>query len=80
MKMITLIGAFNGRYPFYKKEGSRESIERNIASFSRLMTEGFIHPKNIISHVMKPEQAMEAYDGLFNHPETYFCVAFDWKN
>jgi threonine dehydrogenase-like Zn-dependent dehydrogenase len=79
MKMITLTGAFNGRYPFYKKEGSRESIERNIASFFRLMTEGLVNPRNIISHVIKPEQAMEAYDGLFYHRETYFCAAFDWS-
>ncbi|MDR0402104.1 MAG: zinc-binding alcohol dehydrogenase [Treponema sp.] len=79
MKMISLIGAFNGRYPFYKKEGSRESIERNIASFSRLMTEGLVNPRAVISHVAKPEQAMEIYGGLFYHPETYFCAAFDWS-
>jgi threonine dehydrogenase-like Zn-dependent dehydrogenase len=78
MKMITVTGAFNGRYPFYKKEGSRESIERNITSLSRLINGGFINPRAIISHVLKPEQAMEAYDGLFYHPENYFCVAFDW--
>jgi threonine dehydrogenase-like Zn-dependent dehydrogenase len=79
MKMITLIGAFNGRYPFYKKEGSRESIERNLASFAALIKNGAIEPGHIISHIMKPEQAMEAYDGLFNHPESYYCAAFDWK-
>jgi threonine dehydrogenase-like Zn-dependent dehydrogenase len=79
MKMITLTGAFNGRYPFYKKEGSRESIERNIATLFRLIAGGLINPRSIISHVMKPEQATEAYDGLFYHPETYFCAAFDWS-
>jgi threonine dehydrogenase-like Zn-dependent dehydrogenase len=77
--MITLTGAFNGRDPFYKKEGSRESIERNITSLLRLITEGFINPRAIISHVMKPEQAMEVYNGLFYHRETYFCAAFDWN-
>jgi threonine dehydrogenase-like Zn-dependent dehydrogenase len=79
MKMITLIGAFNGRYPFYKKEGSRESIERNLASFASLIKSGAIEPGRIISHVLKPEQAMKAYDGLFHHPESYYCTAFDWK-
>ena len=79
MNMITLIGAFNGRYPFSKKEGSRESIERNLASFAALIKNGTIEPKRIISHVLRPEEAMEAYDGLYNHPETYYCVAFDWK-
>ena len=78
MKMITLIGAFNGRYPFHKKEGSRESIERNLESFTSLIKQGTIKPKGIISHVLKPEAAMEAYDGLFNHPDKYYCVAFDW--
>jgi threonine dehydrogenase-like Zn-dependent dehydrogenase len=77
--MITLIGAFNGRYPYYRKEGSRESIERNLASFALLIKKGIIKPGNIISHVLKPEAAMEAYDGLYNHPDTYHCVAFDWK-
>ena len=79
MNMITLTGAFNGRYPFYRKEGSRESIERNIASFAALIKKGTINPQNIISHIVKPEAAMEAYDGLYNHPDTYHCVAFDWK-
>ena len=78
MKMITLTGAFNGRYPFYKKEGSRESIERNLASFAALIKSGSIKPRNIISHVLKPEAIMEAYDGLFNHPESYSCAAIDW--
>ena len=79
MKMITLIGAFNGRYPFHKKEGSRESIERNLSSLAALVKKGIIEPKRIISHVLKPEAAMEAYDGLYNHPESYYCVLFDWS-
>jgi threonine dehydrogenase-like Zn-dependent dehydrogenase len=78
MKMITLRGAFNGRYPFYKKEGSRESIERNMNSFAALIKKGLVDPKRVVSHVVKPEAAMEAYDGLYNHPENYYCVAFDW--
>jgi threonine dehydrogenase-like Zn-dependent dehydrogenase len=78
MKMITLIGAFNGRYPFYKQEGSRESIERNFASFTALVKKGSIEPSRIISHIVKPEAAMEAYDGLYNHPGSWYCVAFDW--
>jgi len=78
MKMLTVIGAFNGRYPFHKKEGSRESIERNFASFAALVKKGTIDPKRIISHVLKPEAAMEAYDGLYNHPDAYYCVVFDW--
>jgi len=78
MKMITMIGAFNGRYPFHKKEGSRESIERNLASFAALLEKGAIEPRRIISHVVKPEAAMEVYDGLYNRPETYYCAAFDW--
>ena len=78
MKMITLIGAFNGRYPFHKKEGSRESITRNFSSFAALVKKGTIEPKRIISHVLKPEAAMEAYDGLYNHPDIYYCVTFDW--
>ncbi|MDR0447677.1 MAG: zinc-binding dehydrogenase, partial [Treponema sp.] len=78
MKMITLIGAFNSRYPFCKKEGSRESIERNLASFAALIKKGTIEPRRIISHVVKPEAVMEVYDGLYNHPEEYSCAAFDW--
>ena len=80
MKMITLIGAFNGRYPYYRKEGSRESIERNLASFAALLKKGSIEPGRIISHVIKPEAAMKAYDGLYNHPDTYYCVAINWNN
>ena len=79
MNMITVTGAFNGRYPFYRKEGSRESIERNLATFAALIKNGSIDPKRIISHIVKPEAAMEAYDGLYNKRETYHCVAFDWS-
>ena len=79
MNMITLIGAFNGRYPYYRKEGSRESIERNLASIGALIIGGVINPGKIISHVLKPEAAMEAYEGLYKHRDTYYCVAFDWS-
>ena len=78
MKMITVTGAFNGRYPFTKKEGSRESIQRNLTSFAALIKDGTIKPQNIISHIIKPEAVMEAYDGLFNHPDIYSCAAIDW--
>jgi NADPH:quinone reductase-like Zn-dependent oxidoreductase len=78
MKMMTVTGAFNGRYPFYRKEGSRESIERNIASFTALLKTGLIEPRRIISHIVKPEAAMETYEGLFYDSGTYYCAVFDW--
>lgn len=79
MNMITVSGAFNGRFPFYGKENSRESIRRNIDTVSRLMQTGVIDASRIISHVIRPEEIMTAYDGLFHRRDEYFCVAIDWR-
>ena len=35
--------------------------------------------EKLISHVIKPDQIMEAYQGLMFEKETWHCVAIDWK-
>lgn len=78
MKMLTVIGAFNGRFSFYTKEGDRQCIRRNIDTISRLMESRALDADKIISHVIAPEEIMSAYDGLFYRPEEYHCVVIDW--
>lgn len=81
MKMLTVIGCLNRRYPYREKEGSRLSMERSMKYIERLLQNKIIDVNLFISHHVSPNAAelMEAYDGLMNHKETYTGVIIDWK-
>ena len=79
MKMLEVKGAFNECQAFYEVEGTRLNVVRNIKAVERLLLDGTIDAEKLISHVIKPEQIMEAYHGLMHEKEEYHCVAIDWK-
>ena len=67
-KMLTVIGAFNRRYPYNEKEGSRLSIVRTMKYIEELLNKKIIDVNKFISHKIKPtaKDLMFAYDGLMN--------------
>lgn len=79
MKMLEVKGAFNECQAFYEVEGTRLNVLRNVKAVERLLLDGTIDADKLISHVIKPEQIMEAYHGLMFEKEIYHCVAIDWK-
>ena len=79
MKMLEVKGAFNECQAFYEVEGTRLNVIRNIKTVERLLLDGTIDADKLISHIIKPDQIMEAYHGLMFEKEEYHCVAIDWK-
>jgi len=78
MRNIKVIGALNQLYPFEEKEGSRISQRRGMDYITELMVNKTIDVNRFITHTVKPEDIMSAYDGLMNHKELYTCVMVDW--
>lgn len=80
-KMLTVIGAFNRRYPYEEQEGSRLSIHRSLKYIENLLINKTIDVDCFISHVIAPteEKLMEAYDGLMNKKNEYTGVIIDWS-
>ncbi len=78
MKMLTVKGAFNRLFPYAEKEGSRLYIERTLDYLSKLIVDNKIDTNKIVSHILKPEDALNAYKGLMNDKENYIGVIFDW--
>ena len=79
MKMIKVSGAFNNLNPVYEKEGSRICVERDFKTICDRIYDKRIDASKIISHVIKPEGAQEAYHGLMYDKEVYRCVVLDWE-
>ncbi|ONI38665.1 hypothetical protein AN639_07225 [Candidatus Epulonipiscium fishelsonii] len=79
MKMLKIIGGFNGLFPYYETEGSRLCVERNLKYIMKCLKNKDIDASKIISHVMSPTECQQAYKGLMEEKDIYQCVAFDWK-
>ncbi len=81
MKMLTVIGCLNRRYPYQAKEGSRLSMVRSMRYIEELLQKKIIDADLLITHRIAPnaEQLMQAYDGLMYHKETYSGVIIDWE-
>jgi len=78
MRNITVIGALNRMYPFEPQVGSRLSIRRSLDYLTELMLNNTIDAEKFLSHTVKPEDIMKAYDGLMNHKDEYTGVIVDW--
>ncbi|WP_028562975.1 zinc-dependent alcohol dehydrogenase [Paenibacillus pinihumi] len=76
---ITFKGAHEWRYPTEPNQFVKHSLVRNSLIVFELMKQGRLQIEPLISHVIKPEQAKEAYDGLRNHKDQYNGVLFDWS-
>ena len=77
---LTFKGAHEWRFPIHPKEGSKHSIERNTKIAMRLISEGKLKVKELITHIIKPESIKEAYEGLLNKKDEYLGVIIDWTN
>lgn len=75
---LTLKGAHEWRYPFYEDAWAKHSLERNAKVILRLMQQGRLHVAPLITHVLPPQEAPRAFDGLLNEPDKWLGVVFDW--
>lgn len=75
---VDLTGAHEWRYPLYPDGYTKHSMYRNAEIFFRMMADGRLNMKDVISHVLTPDRAEEAFHGLLDHKDKYLGVVFDW--
>ncbi|MFI3284865.1 MAG: zinc-binding dehydrogenase, partial [Erysipelotrichaceae bacterium] len=80
MKMLQVIGAMNRRYPFFPETGSNESMIKYLAVLEKMLNDKVIDVSHFVSHRIKPEEMLSAYDGLMNDKEHYLGVMIDWQS
>lgn len=79
MRCLQILGAFEWRLPAYRQIGVPHSIESNLQMIWNLIAKGRLHVKELITHVVKPEDMQSAYMGLMNDKEHYLGVMVDWQ-
>ena len=77
---IRMIGALEWTYPLPEdSERARVTIERNYKEILGWIRDGRLIVDPLISHVVSPRDAQQAYDGLTNKKDEYTAVVFDWS-
>lgn len=76
---ITFKGAHEWRYPTEPNEFVKHSLVRNSNIVFELMKQKRLQVEPLISHVLKPEEAKKAYEGLRLNKDQYSGVLFDWS-
>jgi 2-desacetyl-2-hydroxyethyl bacteriochlorophyllide A dehydrogenase len=77
---IRMIGALEWTYPVAEdSERARVTLERNYKDLLGWIRDERIKVDPLISHVMSPRDAQQAYDGLTNKKDEYTAVIFDWS-
>jgi 2-desacetyl-2-hydroxyethyl bacteriochlorophyllide A dehydrogenase len=75
---VVLKGAHEWIYPIYPTAGNKHSIERNVKQLIDLAASDKLHVKELISHVITPEEAPAVYQALYNRNDDYYGVVIDW--
>ncbi|WP_094545546.1 zinc-dependent alcohol dehydrogenase [Petroclostridium xylanilyticum] len=79
IKNITVRGAHMWQFPVRVDRGNAFSVEWNYDTIFKLIRNHKLPVDKIISHVIKPEKAPDAYAGLYHNPLEYLCVVIDWR-
>ena len=77
---VMLRGAHEWRYPLHHTPFQKHSMTRNAEIIFRLMTQRKLCLAPLITHVLKPAAAAEAYAGLQERPDSHMGVLFDWTD
>ncbi|WP_318614496.1 zinc-binding alcohol dehydrogenase [Sporosarcina sp. YIM B06819] len=76
---ITFKGAHEWRYPVTPNEFIKHSLVRNSNIAFQLLMDNMLVVDPLISHVIAPEEAQSAYDGLRFNKDEYNTVLFNWQ-
>ncbi len=75
---VTVKAASEWRYPVKHEKFVKHSMECNSAVVFDLLQSGKLAVDVLLSHVLPPEEAPAAYEGVRNDKEKFFGVIFDW--
>lgn len=76
---ITFKGAHEWRYPVEEEQFVKHSLVRNSKIVFKLISNNLLQIAPLISHMLKPQDAAQAYEGLRHHKDNYNGVLFDWS-
>lgn len=76
---ITLKSAHEWVFPVMRSGDSKHSLERNSLIVYDLFREGKMKANELLTHVISPEDAKSAYDGLVDRKGEYLGVVMDWS-
>jgi len=72
-------GAHMYRYPVKPQRGCAMDVEWAFDTVFACIANGSLPARRLISHVIRPEEAPAAYEGLKNRPHEYQAVVIDWR-
>lgn len=75
---ITLKSAHEWIYPTMHSGESKHSLERNSQIVYSLIKDGKFKVEELLTHVINPQDAQSAYDGLTDKKNDYLGVIMDW--
>jgi threonine dehydrogenase-like Zn-dependent dehydrogenase len=76
---MLLRGAHMWQFPAMDVREVKHTVPNNYRTVFGMIADGTLKIKPLQSHVARPEQAAEMYDGLQNKRDEYWGVVFDWK-
>ncbi|MEM2905593.1 MAG: zinc-binding alcohol dehydrogenase [Candidatus Bathyarchaeia archaeon] len=79
LKYLQLRGGWEWEIPVFPVNFARGSILQNYRHALGLIARREVKVRELITHLLKPEQAQEAYEGLLNNRSEYMGVLFDWQ-
>lgn len=75
---ITFKGAHEWRYPIARQPNVKHSLQRNCELIVDMIDSGRLVIEPLLTHVAKPADCQQMYDGLREQPGAYLGVLFDW--
>jgi threonine dehydrogenase-like Zn-dependent dehydrogenase len=75
---IRFKGAHEWQYPTLHSPFVKHSFERNSHIAWRLYREGKLELERLVTHLVKPQDAAEIYEGLRTRKDEYLGCIFDW--
>jgi len=73
-------GAHGSQYPGKHNPFVKHSRERNTKIIFKLIKNKRLKIEPLLTHVLKPEEAEKAYNGLKNNKDEFLGVLFNWQN
>ena len=77
---VMLRGAHEWRYPRQHSPFQKHSMTRNAEIIFRLMVQQNLRIAPLVTHVLSPADAPQAYAGLREQPDSHMGLLFDWTD
>lgn len=77
---VEIIGALEWTIPLLKRQSPGVSTEANTELIFKMLEDGSLQVKPLLSHLLPPARLDDAYQGLLHSKDSYLGVVLDWEN